>query len=139
MEKTRKHSRKRDAILACLQSTSAHPTAEWIYQQLKPEIPALSLGTVYRNLTIFREEGIIRSLGTVNGLERFDFNTAPHSHFVCRRCHAIIDVDAPPVSPELCRSVEDALQAQVQECGITFSGLCQNCCQHPDGCSIHTM
>ena len=45
-----KKSRKRDAILACVCSTDTHPTAEWVYTQLKPDIPDLSLGTVYRNL-----------------------------------------------------------------------------------------
>lgn len=139
MDKIRKHSRKRDAILACLRSTTSHPTAEWIYQQLKPDIPALSLGTVYRNLTMFREEGIIRSLGTINGMERFDFNTMPHAHFVCCTCHAVIDVQAPPVPPAVRRTVEDALHARVQECDLTFTGVCQTCCKHPDGCSNHTM
>ena len=49
-----KKSRKRDAILACVCSTDTHPTAEWVYTQLKPDIPDLSLGTVYRNLAMFR-------------------------------------------------------------------------------------
>ena len=53
MEAPRKNSKKRAAILACLQNTKTHPTAEWIYQQLKPQIPDLSLGTVYRNLSLF--------------------------------------------------------------------------------------
>ena len=38
-----KKSRKRDAILACVCSTDTHPTAEWVYTRLKPEIPDLSL------------------------------------------------------------------------------------------------
>src|SRR5699024_11189371 len=54
MESTRKHSRKRDAILDCMRSTTCHPTAEWVYQQLKPVFPDLSLGTVYRNLAMFK-------------------------------------------------------------------------------------
>ena len=62
-----KKSRKRDAILACVCSTDTHPTAEWVYTQLKPDIPDLSLGTVYRNLAMFRREGIIGSAGVVNG------------------------------------------------------------------------
>ena len=54
-----KRSRKRDAILACVRSTTAHPTADWVYARLKPEIPDLSLGTVYRNLAMFKREGLI--------------------------------------------------------------------------------
>lgn len=77
MATVRKHSRKRDAILACLRSTTCHPTAEWVYQQLKPAIPDLSLGTVYRNLSMFKDEGLVISVGTVGGLERFDGNTSP--------------------------------------------------------------
>ena len=50
MEQTRKRSKKRDAILSCLCNTDTHPSAEWIYHQLKPQIPDLSLATVYRNL-----------------------------------------------------------------------------------------
>ena len=46
MEGKRKHSRKRDAILDCMRNTTCHPTAEWVYQQLKPIYPDLSLGTV---------------------------------------------------------------------------------------------
>ena len=52
----KKHSKKRDAILECVRSTTAHPSAEWIYAQLKPQIPDLSLGTVYRNLAAFKQE-----------------------------------------------------------------------------------
>ena len=70
-----KHSRQRDAIYACLCSTETHPTAEWIYEQLKPEFPALSLGTVYRNLAAFKRAGKIASVGVVDGQERFDANT----------------------------------------------------------------
>ena len=59
----RKHSRKRDAILECLRCTTSHPTAEWVYTQLKPTIPDLSLATVYRNLAMFKDEGTLVSVG----------------------------------------------------------------------------
>ena len=86
MDTIRKHSKKRDAILNCLRETDAHPSAEWVYSRLKPQIPDLSLGTVYRNLALFKETGEAISLGTVMGLERFDGRTDPHIHFVCTRC-----------------------------------------------------
>ena len=72
MERTAKHFRKRDAILSCLRQTTEHPSADWVYAKLKPEIPDLALGTVYRNLTLFKDQGLITSLGTVGGVERFD-------------------------------------------------------------------
>ena len=127
MEKTRKHSRKRDAILACLQHTLTHPTAEWIYSRLKPDIPDLSLATVYRNLAMFRQEGVIRSLGTVDGQERFDFNTSPHAHFICRSCHRIFDIPQPLLSEEM---LQNACIGRIDSCDVSITGVCNNCNPH---------
>ena len=55
MEKAIRYSKKREAILNAIQSTKCHPSADWVYQTLKPEHPDLSLGTVYRNLEFFRQ------------------------------------------------------------------------------------
>ena len=78
MEPRSKHFKKREAILNCLRSTNTHPTAEWVYAQLKTEYPDISLGTVYRNLALFKEQGLVISVGTVGGVERFDADTEPH-------------------------------------------------------------
>ena len=76
MDNTR-YSPKRDAILQCLRSTTCHPSAEWVYSQLKPRIPDLSLATVYRNLARFRAEGAVQVIGCVDGEDRYDGDTAP--------------------------------------------------------------
>jgi len=89
----KKFSRKREAILAKLRSTTSHPTAEWIYAELKPDYPDLSQATVYRNLNEFLAEGEIISVGVYNGQEHFDGNAAPHAHFICEGCGKIFDVD----------------------------------------------
>ena len=72
MERAIRHSKKREAILAALRGTTRHPSAEWLYRQLKPQHPDLSLGTVYRNLAFFQERGLVQSVGVVQGQERFD-------------------------------------------------------------------
>ncbi len=127
MERTAKHFRKRDAILTCLRQTTVHPSADWVYTQLKPEIPDLSLGTVYRNLSYFKEKGQIVSLGTVNGVERFDGNTAPHVHYICTRCGCVLDLPQIAV-PEPLQS-EAAFQSggTVTGCRLTFTGICSAC------------
>ncbi|MDR2404231.1 MAG: transcriptional repressor [Spirochaetaceae bacterium] len=91
----RKHSRKRDAILRVIQSTTAHPSARQVYDVLKPSIPDLSLGTVYRNINLFQGEGAVVSLGVVDGEERFDGCVAPHPHVVCCRCGRVADLPCP--------------------------------------------
>lgn len=59
----RKNSKKRQVILEALAATTAHPTAQELYQQLKPDYPDLSLGTVYRNLSLFSKQGDVMSVG----------------------------------------------------------------------------
>lgn len=124
MDTIRKHSKKRDAILNCLRETDAHPSAEWVYSRLKPQIPDLSLGTVYRNLALFKETGEAISLGTVMGLERFDGRTDPHIHFVCTRCGRILDLPGIQVPPCLTEQAGKILGAPVEVTRLTFYGAC---------------
>ena len=127
MERTTKNFRKRNAILSCLRQTTVHPSAEWIYHQLKPDYPDLSLGTVYRNLTLFREQGLILSLGTLGGVERFDGNTAPHVHFMCRRCGAVVDLMDIRIPADLNTQAAQATGGSVTAFSLMFEGDCQDC------------
>jgi len=125
MVQTTKHFRKREQILAYLKDTKSHPSAEMVFTRLKPEIPDLSLGTVYRNLAMFKQQGVIASIGTVDGVERFDYNTAPHVHFICTGCNSVLDM--PMAMPELLSKAADASGGQVDTCQVTFTGLCRDC------------
>ncbi|WOC33422.1 MULTISPECIES: Fur family transcriptional regulator [Caproicibacterium] len=127
MEKKQNFSRKREAILEALRETKSHPTAEWIYQQLKPSFPDLSLGTVYRNLSRFKEDGTVVSVGVVDGQERYDADVTPHSHFVCESCGAVLDVDDEFVDPESDREVSRILGVQVLSHQVIFRGYCGAC------------
>jgi len=127
MEPRTKHFKKREAILQCLRSTDTHPSAEWVHAQLRSQYPDISLGTVYRNLAIFKEQGLIMSVGTVNGVERFDANTAPHVHFICNGCDAVMDLPQVQVPQALGTEAEEATGCQVSSCQLTFTGLCQSC------------
>ena len=127
--KSRNRSHKRDAILAMVRSTTDHPTAEWVYHQLKPEIPDLSLATVYRNLTLFKEDGTIKSVGAIAGQERFDGNLDTHGHFVCDSCHAVIDIHVPVDSTHMMTQVESCKGFKVERFNITMHGSCQDCVQ----------
>jgi Fur family peroxide stress response transcriptional regulator len=123
----RKHSGKRDAILQTIQSTESHPGAQWVYERLKPAIPDLSLGTVYRNITLFRREGAVISVGVVKGEERFDGRVDPHPHFVCEQCGAILDLDTQAQS-----ELRTKLSIEIPGCIIDkrktlFYGLCKGC------------
>ncbi len=127
MQQTGKQFRKRNAILDFLRQTDLHPSAEIIYAQLKTEIPDLSLGTVYRNLALFKQQGLIQSLGSVNGVERFDGTVTPHVHFVCNYCGAIIDLKQLNVPELLCKKAAGEVGGTVDQCMLTFYGACAQC------------
>ena len=127
MAVSQKHFPKRDAILQQLRQSKAHPSAETLFQLLKPEIPDLSMGTVYRNLNIFRQQGLVISVATVDGVERFDGNTAPHVHFICNDCGAVIDLESMEIPDSLPRAAESCMGGQVSGCSLSFNGKCKNC------------
>jgi Fur family peroxide stress response transcriptional regulator len=127
MERTNKHFRKRDAILNCVRSTDAHPSADWVFEHVKEQVPDISLATVYRNLALFKDQGLITSLGTVKGVERFDGNTDPHVHFICTQCGAVMDLPQISVPEELNSAVAQSSGGRVDNCQLSFTGICGEC------------
>ncbi len=118
---------QREAILKELRGRSDHPTAEQIYSSLKPGMPKLSLGTVYRDLAQLSRKGTILQLNNSAGQRRFDGCTARHSHMRCTICGGVTDVESPLLT-ELHRGLEQA--AEEFGCGgftLEFSGICGSC------------
>lgn len=127
MEASTKNFRKRNAILHYLQSVTNHPSAEMVFTHLKQEIPDLSMGTVYRNLSLFKAQGLATSVATVKGVERFDGNTDPHVHFICSACDAVIDLMEMEVPQELQAAAESCCGGSVEDCHLSFTGVCRDC------------
>ena len=121
-----KYSIQREALLTLLRSTRSHPTADWLYQELRKDFPNISLGTVYRNLALLSEKGEILSLNVNSEKEHFDGFTHEHYHFVCSDCGTITDVDVPSM-PELNDSVERQTGAEVDKYSLVFYGKCMQC------------
>jgi Fur family peroxide stress response transcriptional regulator len=132
MEGMRKHSKKRQAILETIRSTASHPGAQWVYDQLRPQIPDLSLGTVYRNIGVFVADGELVSVGVVNGEERFDGDTTPHPHFICSRCGRVEDFPSAGGASlgHLTEIGEAAGRRRVDLRRTIFRGLCEDCAAH---------
>lgn len=127
MQKRQNFSRKREAIYQAICNTKIHPSADWVYQTLKPQYPDLSLGTVYRNIAQFRKEGRIISVGVVDGQERYDADITPHSHFVCSCCGDVLDIMGDFLSEELRDQVSREYNVQVKSSEILFRGICSEC------------
>ncbi|MDR2211208.1 MAG: transcriptional repressor [Spirochaetaceae bacterium] len=135
LRKERKHSVKRDAIFRALTGTNVHPGAQWVYDRLKPDMPDLSLSTVYRNLRLFQEEGRALCVGVVQGEERFDGIIEPHPHFVCSKCGAVMDLPR-DTAETLCAGLEKlftAAEPSIDFRRTVFYGLCGECQRAPGG------
>ncbi|WP_457639155.1 Fur family transcriptional regulator [Persephonella sp.] len=121
----RRNTQQRKIILDILRSTDIHPTADWIYERAREHIPNISLGTVYRNLKILKDEGLILELND-GKQSRFDGRVDEHFHFKCTNCNSIYDID----SEDLVKVNKSSLLKegyQVESCDIFFTGICPQC------------
>ena len=109
-----------------LQHTGHHPSADWIYERLKEEFPNLSMGTVYRNLNILIDQGLIKKIDFGSTFDRFDANVGPHYHFICERCGSIIDLEV-PIDESLNQRVSQATPYAARRHRIEFFGICDRC------------
>ena len=120
-----KHSHQRDKILEVLKNTKCHPTASYVYEKVREEIPNISLGTVYRNLALLSRTGHILKLDLGTGSEHFDGDISSHYHIVCKKCNQVTDV----------YEHEDSLNAfaskyfkgKITGHSLVFFGECENC------------
>jgi len=119
-------SKQKEAILRVVKGTNSHPTADWVYEQVRQEIPSISLGTVYRNLKLLKKEGEILELDFAGTLSRFDGITQNHYHFRCEQCGRIFDLDE-PVDKTLDNRIARKTDFMVVNHRLEFYGLCKDC------------
>ena len=87
-----KYSRQREAIKNYLEVRKDHPTADMVYTAIREVYPNISLGTVYRNLTLLAKQGEISKISCGETSDRFDIRTDPHYHFICEKCGRVEDL-----------------------------------------------
>ena len=126
MEKKIRHSKQRDMIYEYLMSTKEHPSADMVYESLRPEMPNLSLGTVYRNLKLLEEMGLVRRVTTLQNTERYDANTGNHAHFECDTCGCVKDFDILDIkkAKESCGAGDSD---NIKWVNLVFGGTCSEC------------
>lgn len=120
-----RRSKQRDAVLENLLSRYDHPTAEEVYESVRKALPNISLATVYRNLNLLCEEGVIRSILTKD-VVHYDAHTNGHRHVICNRCGKIFDIDV-DVTQELIDKANIAFDGEIENCKLIFYGLCSDC------------
>lgn len=113
-------------MLDLLRSTEEHPTATWLYDELRKEFPTVSLGNVYRNLAILVEQGSVRKLDFGSTFDRYELADEQHAHFVCRSCGRIYDLPMPDLGGYGDR-MNDTNGHRLESARVEFFGLCHEC------------
>ncbi|UMZ74501.1 Fur family transcriptional regulator [Natranaerofaba carboxydovora] len=126
MAEKKRMTKQRKVILEVLKNTKCHPTADWIYDQVRQKLPNISLGTVYRNLKVLKEMGEIMELDYGSTYSRFDGNPENHYHFVCNSCDEVIDLDL-PVEDNLNERAQEKNNIKVVNHRLEFYGFCEKC------------
>ncbi len=123
---------QRMAIVRLFARDLGHPTAQDLFERLRPAFPSMSFATVYNTLDTLAQMGLSRTLrlGDAKGGARFDPNPDPHHHAVCDACGAILDLPAPSLLP----AKGEALMVRERAPGFTvravehvYRGVCASC------------
>ena len=125
-----KYSKQREVIKTNLANRYDHPTAETVYLDVKNEFPNISLGTVYRNLSLLTELGEIQKISTCMGPDRFDGNPAQHYHFLCRKCGCVMDIDLEN-QDYLDNAASEVFPGSIEGHSVQFYGVCPACMKSP--------
>ena len=122
---------QRIAIVGALVGDATHPTAQDLFERLRPTFPTMSFATVYNTLDALAKLGRVGSL-RLGSAVRFDPNTSPHHHAICDGCGAVVDVPADPQnetsnSLETRRNIEKTFGFTVRAEERSYRGLCRQC------------
>lgn len=117
---------QRQIILEELSKVKTHPTACEVYDMVRKRLPRIGLGTVYRNLELMAENGMIVKLEVGGTQKRFDATTHAHYHIRCSCCGKVDDIDI-PVIDSLVDAATEHSSYQILGHHIEFTGICSDC------------
>ena len=109
-----------------LASTEEHPDADAIHRRVRERIPTISRDTVYRNLKLLSEHGLISIVGMSHERLRFDAKMGHHHHFVCVRCGRICDFYSERLHSIHCPEEAEAFGEPVSM-HLEVKGVCTQC------------
>ncbi|WP_438434740.1 peroxide-responsive transcriptional repressor PerR [Gorillibacterium sp. sgz500922] len=117
---------QRHAILSFLLDSVDHPSADEIYKALVPRFPSMSVATIYNNLRVFIDSGLVRELTYGDSSSRFDADLSDHYHAQCRVCGKIVDFSY-PLLPEVEQAAACETGFQIEGLRLEVYGICPAC------------
>lgn len=121
-----KNSRQRQVIKDFLMTRKDHPTADVVYTNVRQIYPNISLGTVYRNLTLLSDMGEIARLRVGDGVDHFDADTSRHYHFICSKCGQVMDLKMNNID-DIVDIAGMNFNGEIQGHITYFYGICGSC------------
>lgn len=116
-------TKQRKLILAIIQNSMEHLTADEIFIQAKKLMPSIAVGTVYRNLGLMVEAGEVKKLPQPNGPDRYDKSIKPHEHLCCSKCGSFLDLPDLELKPY----IEQKAGIEVESYELHIEGICSEC------------
>lgn len=129
---TRHNTIQRSLVLDAVNRLKSHATADEVYAEVAATHPNISKATVYRNLNLLSEMGMIRKLEIPGGADRFDHICKEHCHVKCEKCGRVFDIEIPYIDG-LENRVENRNGFEITGYDILFRGICPGCRASSDG------
>lgn len=126
LDKNMRLTSQRQVILEELRKVKSHPTANEVFDMVRKRLPRIGLGTVYRNLELLADKGIIRKLEVGGELKRFDGDTSPHYHIRCVKCNRVEDIFIKR-NLDLEKNAATCCKYKILDHHVQFSGICSSC------------
>ena len=123
---TRHNTIQRSLVLDVVNRLKSHATADEVYAEVAATHPNISKATVYRNLNLLSEMGMIRKLEIPGGADRFDHICKEHCHVKCEKCGRVFDIEIPYIDG-LDNLVENRNGCELTGYDILFRGICPDC------------
>ena len=121
------YSRQREEIIKVVKESYNHPTAEEVYMTVKAKDPAVSRSTVYRNLGLLVESGMLKKISMKVGPDRYDYLRDPHNHAMCIKCGKVFDFEYSFEYEDLAKKVKEQTGIEISTDGIALEGICDLC------------
>jgi len=118
---------QRSLLLQVIRESKGHLDADGVYRLARQKDPSISLSTVYRNLNMLKELGLISELHLDQEHHHYELRDATeHYHLICSNCGRVIEFDSPLVE-ELMDRVSGEKDFLVERIHIDLVGLCAEC------------
>jgi len=119
---------QRELIYRLLLESKAHPTADYVYREVRKTFPAISFNTVYKTVRSLEESGLLQRFNTGDNIYHYDANVSPHPHLICLHCGRVDDMDDFPDDLEgyILKSARSS-PGKIQYVNLHFYGCCHRC------------